>query len=271
MINRSIDYIINHLDDQLTVRHVAAQFKFSSSYFSRLFKAETGNSIYSFIKQCKLNQSAIDLKLKQGKKITEIAWEYGYSSSNYSTAFRERHQSSPADFRRGLSNGTVRVPFTPERKVFLKNYRDYAALIEVRELADLHVLYERFIGSYEEIKDCWRSFIDRHKGIIDEDTVFIEYYYDDPSITEVDCCICDLCLTVTEGFLADNTKVISGHRYAVYPYKGLIEDIFESVQGVYSVWLPQSGYTMSERFGLHRYHTMDFERGWVSMDLCIPI
>lgn len=72
LISQIIDYMLQHLDEGITIREVANHFYYSEFYFSRLFKAVTGESVYAFIKHLKMDQSAIDIKLKQQKSITDI-------------------------------------------------------------------------------------------------------------------------------------------------------------------------------------------------------
>ena len=82
LVNQSIDYIMQHLDEDLSLDTVAAHFFISKYHFSRIFREETGESLYSFIKRCKIDQSAIDMKLNPEKAITDIGLDYGYSASN---------------------------------------------------------------------------------------------------------------------------------------------------------------------------------------------
>ena len=93
LINQSIDYIMKHLDENLSLDTVAAHFFISKYHFSRIFKEETGESVYAFIKRCKIDQSAIDMKLNPAKAITDIGLDYGYSASNYSSVFRQHHDT----------------------------------------------------------------------------------------------------------------------------------------------------------------------------------
>lgn len=41
-VNRAIDYILEHLEEDLSLEKVAMHCHFSKYYFSRLFKAQTG-------------------------------------------------------------------------------------------------------------------------------------------------------------------------------------------------------------------------------------
>lgn len=86
-VNQAIDYILRHSGDTVTLEDVAGYCHFSKYYLSRMFKEQTGESIYGFIRRVKLEQSAFRLKTEQERRITEIGADYGYSSSNYSGVF----------------------------------------------------------------------------------------------------------------------------------------------------------------------------------------
>ncbi len=78
LINKSIEYILQHVDEDISIEDVANQCNFSKYHFSRMFKEETGTSIYSLIKRIKMDQSAVSLKVKKDKTITDIGVNYGY-------------------------------------------------------------------------------------------------------------------------------------------------------------------------------------------------
>lgn len=82
LINKSIEYILQHIDEEISIEDVAKYCNFSKYHFSRMFKEETGVSIYSLIKRIKMDQSAVSLKIEKDKTITDIGVNYGYSSSN---------------------------------------------------------------------------------------------------------------------------------------------------------------------------------------------
>lgn len=271
LVDQSIDYIMQHLDENLSLDTVAAQLFVSKYHFSRIFKEETGESVYAFIKRCKVDQSAIDMKLNPAKAITDIGLDYGYSSSNYSSLFRKRHDTSPAMFRKSMPAQSMAVPFTPDRVVYFKTAEEYAAQIEVQRLGDLFVLYERFIGNYADLEKNWYQFLDQYKDFINEKTILVERFFHDPSITNPAQCVCDICMTVESDCDLNNVMRISGGQWVVYHFDGVIIDIFETLQGIFSVWLPQSGYKMTRRYGMNIYRRIDRENHSVVMDLCIPV
>ena len=145
---------------------------------------------------CKVDQSAIDMKLNPAKAITDIGLDYGYSASNYSSLFRKHHATSPTMFRQSISPHSMTVPFTPERIVHFKTAEEYAAQIEIQKLDDLFVLYERFIGNYVGLEKNWYQFLDEYKAFLNEKTILVERFFHDPAITSSAQCICDICMTV---------------------------------------------------------------------------
>ncbi|MHC1722338.1 MAG: helix-turn-helix transcriptional regulator [Aminipila sp.] len=96
------------MDEEISIEDVANHCHFSKYYFSRVFKSETGESIYAFIKRLKMEQSAINLKIEKQKSITEIGFDYGYSPSNYSCAFKKHHNG--VNVLRGIAKFFLKKP-----------------------------------------------------------------------------------------------------------------------------------------------------------------
>lgn len=271
LINQSIDYIMRHLDEDLSLDAISAHFFISKYHFSRIFKEETGESIYSFIKRCKVDQSAVDMKLNPAKSITDIGLDYGYSSSNYSSVFRKRHHTSPSVFRQSIPTISMPIPFSPERVVHFRTAEEYATQIELQYLDDFYVIYERFIGNYVDLEKNWYQFLDKHKMLMNDKTILVERFFHDPAVTSSSQCICDICMTARQNCGMTNVMRIKGGRWIVYHFSGEIKNIFETLQGIFSVWMPQSGYQMTRRYGLNIYRHIDRDSHNVVMDLCIPV
>lgn len=53
-VNHAIGYILQHAEEEVTLEKVAEHCHFSKYYFCCLFKAQTGESVYAFIKRVKL-------------------------------------------------------------------------------------------------------------------------------------------------------------------------------------------------------------------------
>lgn len=271
IINRSIEYILQHIDENISVDDVATYCNFSKFYFSRMFKAETGMSIYHFIKQLKIDQSAVNIKIEPDKSITEIGEKYGYSASNYSSAFSRQYDMSPKEFRKATESNIMENPFYINEYARFKSFDDYNKNISIQELPQFKVLHERHIGNYVEIGENWYKFMEKYKDYISKDTLLIEKSYNDPSISKVDECIYDLCITVGEEIQGENIGIIECGKYVTYRFDGVISDIIYEFSGLFSIWLPNSPYKRNSEYVLGIYRNIDKENSRITMDLYIPI
>ena len=100
VINNAINYIFDHIDEEITVDDVANYCSYSKYHLTRMFKEDMNEALYQFIKRVRLERSAWRLKVEKERSITEIGGDYGYSSSNFATAFKKHLDISPADFRK---------------------------------------------------------------------------------------------------------------------------------------------------------------------------
>lgn len=271
IVNRGIDYIIGHLEENISIEDVADHCNFSKYYYSRIFKEETGVSLYAFIKRMKMNQSAIRIQIEAGRSITDIGLDYGYDVTNYSLAFKKQHTLSPSKYRQAKSGEYIQNPFYEDKFSGFPEYEEYQNKIVICNMEDTEVVYERYIGTYVDLGEKWKTFIKKYQTIMQDNTLVIERAYDDPSITDLSQCIYDMCITVGPPCNFDNVTTLTGGTYAVYPFKGAVDEIYRAVQGMIHNWLPKSGYEMDARHALNIYRAMDMENMYVELDVYIPV
>ncbi len=93
-IARTIDYVSNHLNEQVTIDDMADHVGMSRAVFHRRFKEATTMSPIQFVKSMRLNNAA--MKIAEGKTVSEAAWDVGYqSSSQFSREFKRMYGQSP--------------------------------------------------------------------------------------------------------------------------------------------------------------------------------
>ncbi|MBP1047501.1 AraC family transcriptional regulator [Enterococcus sp. BWM-S5] len=272
IVNRSIDYILLNFEKNITIDDLSNQLHISKYYFCRIFKEITGESVYAFIKRFKMEQSAIELKINNNQLLSEIGLNYGYSSTNFSSVFKQHYHSSPSDYRKLAGRLSTVNPFYPEIIECFDSYEAFDSKVQIKELDSFYIVYERTLGNYVDLKEKWQQFIDKNKSCLNEGDLLIERFYSDPSSTTLHNNVCDLCIpTVEAESFEENFDVITGGKYAVYPFSGSVQDIFREIQGLFSIWLPKSPYQMTKKYGLTIYRRADFENDHVAIDVCIPI
>lgn len=205
----------------------------------------------------KIEQSAISLKTETNKSITDIGFDYGYSPSNYSSAFRKYHDISPVRFRNSLKTISILHPYYHLKTANFPTYKEYDQQTCIQKFAAYQVIYERHIGNYIELDQNWLDFTKKYHDYIDENTLLIERSYDDPCITNLGHCMYDICITVDKNCPLENVTTIPESKYAVYRYDGPVTEIFSAFQGLFHIWLAQSEYEMGERYGLGIYRSID--------------
>ncbi len=169
-VSKAIDYILEHIGEELSVDVISSHCNFSKYYFSRMFKIETGESIGEFIRRVKMEQSAFRLKVERGRSITEIGYDYGYSPSNYSTAFKQHHEQSPIEFRRGIVQKSLTNPVFNGASVALETFEECEKKITIENLPDYHTVYHRHKGSYGDLSKHWDEFQKKHTQYITQYT-----------------------------------------------------------------------------------------------------
>jgi two-component system response regulator YesN len=100
---RLCEYVVENIDDKLTVETVADKFGFSSSYLGKLFKQKTGEGFVYFITTVKMEKAKI--LIRSGKyKNYEISDILGYKSPDYFCSLFKTHTNmTPADYKKSIN------------------------------------------------------------------------------------------------------------------------------------------------------------------------
>ncbi|MGN0994665.1 MAG: helix-turn-helix domain-containing protein [Butyricicoccus sp.] len=99
-VGDTVLYILNHLQDELTVPALAERVALSPAHFSRLFKQSTGYSPHEFLVLRRIDE-AKNLLQTTGLSVKEIAFRTGYRSEvNFIASFLSKVGVSPAAFRK---------------------------------------------------------------------------------------------------------------------------------------------------------------------------
>ncbi|MEG0961691.1 MAG: AraC family transcriptional regulator [Lachnospiraceae bacterium] len=100
VIQVSIDYILKHLHYELTLKEIAVQAGLSETYFSALFKKETGDNVTEFIQKSKIKEAESLLKYSE-YSLVKISQYLGFcSQSHFSQTFRKYSGMTPGQYRK---------------------------------------------------------------------------------------------------------------------------------------------------------------------------
>lgn len=100
VVHKCLNYIATHINEPLTVEHLAKQLFQNRSYLSRVFKAEVGTNLSNYILERKLSE-AKDLLRFSKQSISDISNYLAFSSQSYfQTAFKKKYNITPLQYRK---------------------------------------------------------------------------------------------------------------------------------------------------------------------------
>lgn len=272
---KAIDYIKENLEEDLTVEKIANHCNYSKFYFNRMFKSITGESVYAFIKRLKIEKSAGRMLLDKGNSITEISSDYGYTSSNYSTAFKKHFGKSPMGMKKERQGKMIlenQAGFYAD--LSNRDFEYYNSRVHIVQVEDVEVIFKRHIVNYKELKRLWGEFLKEYGEYRMDSSKMIEVSYDDPMLTDPDRCITDICMSV-EGEIPKgaSTMILKGGKFASYKFIGENKEIFKEFQGFFGLWLTKAPYLIDckERKIQARYNDDSCENNLLSVEILVPI
>ncbi|MBE5788340.1 MAG: AraC family transcriptional regulator [Clostridiales bacterium] len=269
-INNSIEYMEDHLTDEITLADIARHINLSAFHFQRAFSLLTEMSPAEYLRKRRLSQAGADL-LSGDVKVIDAALKYCYESpESFTKAFTRFHGVSPMQVKKGssiqfMNRFTVRI--TIEGGCIME-YN-----IEKWEAMDLLMHAKEFHAetSEAEIPKFWDAYyanaeyrkIPGYLGLCaQQKTDGDEFRYG------IGCKASDV-EGVPEGF-----EVIHIPEYTwvvfkcVGPVPGAIQAMWERI---YKEWLPVSEYELIPDYDIENYLPGDpSSRDYVS-EICIPV
>lgn len=240
-ISRAIEFIENHITEDITVGDIANYVNISAFYFQKGFSLLCGYTITEYIRNRRLALAAGELAA-DGSKVIDVALKYGYDSpDSFAKAFYRFHGVTPSMVQR---NSTMIKTFAP-LKINLSLKGGYVMDYKLMKKDSFTVLgvekkfsYE---GATEAIPGFWKEHYEKGNGQyvcgmfgvnIDAEMNGTEFEY---MIADVYNPVVD----IPKGFV---TKTIPAFTWAVFPCKGAMPDSLQDVNNkIFSEWLPALG------------------------------
>ena len=280
------------ITERLTVAELAAAANFSPYHFSRVFQGVTGMPVMLYVTRRKL-QFALD-DLSRGKKVVDVAMEYGFEThAGFTKAFRRCFGYPPSLYRVHGGLHAVGAPAINQNKTggILMNYViKEMGPITIAGYASRHTLPD--VKHTRDVPAWWDS---------------VNMEFSEPltrlhrTFSQSKHCEYGICFDVdleTGGFTyllgvgvdnaGDLNKIepdmrridLPGGEYAVFttpmvPSEQYADSIRETWKEILLRWLPDCGYEFDDaRMDFEYYDQRD--HAWehdnmVQMDICIPV
>ncbi len=293
-IQRAIDYIEDHLRDEITAEDIAREAALSSWHFQRVFSSVSGQTLKEYIRRRRLTAALIELGTGD-RRILDIALDYQFESQeSFSRAFKALFHRTPGDCRK--AGITTIVPGSKPR--ITHEYLDHlygGITMEPRiitlEAKNVVGFGSRFISALSPDKNndavippLWDQF-HRRKHEISNRLADTEIGYCEAvpanQRKHPDECFYLACTEVEAMTAVPNgmtARVIPAGRYAVFTHKGKLGDgstaerLGHTYSYIYGSWLPKSGEELRDAPDFEFYdHRFKDDSDDSEMDIFIPV
>ena len=251
-LNDVIEFIEDHLEDDLKINEVAEYIGESDYHFRRIFLYITGIPLSDYIKKRKLSQANQDLV--NGSSVTETAFKYGYHSvDGFSRAFKSWSGYLPSYVYkthtlisfpklsfyidvRGGENMEVKIVDMPAFNI---------AGIKARVPMQFEGVNPAIEDLAERITDAQKEEMHKLQNIPPKQIINASYDADENFLKEEGDLTHFIGVLTTENDINPilDTVSIAAHSWAVFPNEGEFPSTMQNTMArTHSEWLPSSDY-----------------------------
>jgi AraC family transcriptional regulator len=259
-LNKAIDLIGQHLDEEISLEMLSDQVFISKFHFHRLFTALTGLSLQQYVKWLRLKRAAHQLIVHKDQAIINIAIGAGYDSHEaFTRAFKKACGFTPNEYRRG--NTWVHWEQAPYQSL-TQDKINMKVDIKNSEAIKLAVIEHR--GDPKLVANTVNKLITWAKAqsinLKPKAGEAFAFAYDDPKTTTAAEFRVDFGIKVPANFKIDGMleKPIPAGRYAIAMHKGSHSNLAETVYALYR-WVADQGQELANLPCIFCYHNFEHE------------
>lgn len=238
---RVIEYIYEHLDQNLDLERLADIAHLSAFHCHRIYRSMYGETLAATVKRLRLHRAAY-LLAHEKQSIGAIAKTSGYPNlQSFTRTFQAVYGMPPARYR---SHGS-HTQFANQPIERLHTMHP----VNVLNIAAFEVVGAQHIGDYMNIGKAFDTVYSTlgARGLLNERTRSIGVYRDDPGSTPVEELRSMAAVTIDMPNAQPlppqcSVEKISAGLYARLDYQGPYADMHSAYMWLYGTWLPESGY-----------------------------
>lgn len=280
-LNHVIDYIENHLTDDLSLEMISKYAGVSDYHFRKIFFYLSGLTLSEYIKNRRLSEASKDLL--HGERVTDVALKYGYQSiDGFTRAFKKWSGFLPSDvIKKGISKSFPKLSFI----LTVKGGSSMEFRIEDKPAFNLVGVSKRvpmqFEGVNNEIVKLAQSITDEQKeemhslqNIEPYEIVNVSYEADANFLKEEGYLTHLIGVLTTKNHVSDLLEKVpvDACTWAIFPNEGPFPATLQKTMAkIYSEWLPSSNYEVinSPTFSFTKMN--EDKRDYAYSEVWIPV
>lgn len=249
-IARVVDYLHDHLEEELNLDILADVAAMSRWHWHRIYTAMQGETAAATVRRLRLARAA-DRLASTDTDIDEVARRAGYTTSEaFGRAFKQSYEMTPAAYREGGSHARFKAA---SRAGDATGFQ-----VEIVDLPAMRCIGVAHRGSYMQISRAFEQLFAAAvpAGLVSRRSRMIGVYYDDPDAVETDTLRSTACLAIGEDVSPPtgcHRVALAGGRHARLAYRGPYADMRDAYRWLMGVWLPASGHEAADGPMLEHY------------------
>lgn len=280
-VQQAIDYIEDHLRDDIELQHVAGEAYMSLSSLYRLFFSITGYRVKEYIRARRISEASRAL-IGTDRRILDIALDYMFESHEaFTRAFKQLTGQTPQACRR------QRAAFRVERMNMMDMHfeqqdpqlaAEYPEIKVLRELGPMRVAFYCHTSATPELDafTVMREWV--AKVGLDADEAKTRYFgFNNPCPAQGDTEYeYEVWVTLGDDFAVSDerigTKLVPGGRYAVMTVNARDGDSIKSSWRRLEAWLNAGPYALGSHQWLEEHLDFGDDHGRnMKLDLYMPL
>lgn len=276
-IQNAIDYMEDHMLEELAIEDIAAAANASVFHFQRTFALLTDSSVGEYIRRRRLTLAAHELA-HSSTKVIELALKYGYDTpESFAKAFRRQHGISPSEAKKATCCFTSYSRLVIQ--VSLKGADPMKYRVEERESFPVIGVKRSFSCVNGEnligIPQLWNDIHENgtndrllglNNGLIKGIMGICE---PGPDSMMTYWAACSYSGETPEGLA---TTKVPASKWVIFEVRGAMPDAMqEAWKKIYSEWFPASGYEHAGTADLEVYTEADAYSSDYYSEIWIPV
>ncbi|WP_048942183.1 AraC family transcriptional regulator [Enterococcus faecalis] len=251
-LNQAMDYIEEHLTEEVSFDELAKKTGISVYHFKRTFSFIAGMSLAEYIKKRRLAEA--NLALLAGEKVTDVAFKYGYQSiEGFSRAFRDWSGQAPSEvmktqIQKTFPKFSFYIDIKGGQSMDVKLIEKPAfQIVGVSQKVPLQYQGENqaIMELAQRITPQQRAEMHTFDDVYPHQVVNASFDFQEGRTTEGGEMTHMIGFaTLQENIYEDLEQLsVSAHTWAVFPNEGPFpQTLQETWARIFSEWLPSSGY-----------------------------
>ncbi|WP_112180339.1 AraC family transcriptional regulator [Paraliobacillus zengyii] len=276
-LQAAIDYMEDHILEDISIEGAAQQANFSVFHFQRTFAILTDTSVGDYLRHRRLTLAAYELT-RSNTKIIDLAYKYGYDTPEaFSKAFRRQHGITPSEARKytgklksynrlvvhvSLKGAEPMQVKVVEREAFqIVGIKREFSLVDKENLVGIPKMWDKINeeGTGERLFKLNNGPVKSVVGVcVEKDSQSIDYWIG----------------TAHEGSAPDglSTLEIPATKWVVFEVHGPMPDAMQNAwKQIISEWFPSSGYKHAGTPELEVYSDEDPSSPDLYSEIWIPV